>query len=122
MAMYSGEKAFSINCFMFFRYLYGRICSSQVALVVKNSPANAGRCRRHEFNPWVKEIPWRRKWQPTPVLLPGKFHGWRSLVGSPLDCKESDMTEWLHGSLPLAAPGNSKSSQVGKTLFHYRKQ
>jgi len=41
-------------------------------------------------------IPWRRKWQPTPVLLPGKFHGLRSLVGySPWGCKESDMTERL---------------------------
>ena len=33
------------------------------------------RCRRHGFNPWIRKIPWRRKWQPTPVLLPGKFHG-----------------------------------------------
>ena len=33
------------------------------------------------FDPQVGKIPWRRKWQPTPVLLPGKFHGWRSLVG-----------------------------------------
>ena len=32
-------------------------------------------------NPWVRKIPWRRKWQPTPVLLPGKSHGQRSLVG-----------------------------------------
>ena len=40
---------------------------------------------------------WRRKWQPTPVLLPGKFHGWRSLVGyNPSGCKEADSTEWLH--------------------------
>ena len=40
---------------------------------------------------------WRRKWQPTPVLLPGKFHGWRSLVGhSPWGGKESGMTERLH--------------------------
>ena len=42
-------------------------------------------------------IPWRRKWQPTPVLLPRKFHRWRSLVGySPWGCKESDTTEQLH--------------------------
>ena len=42
-------------------------------------------------------IPWRRKWQPTPVLLPGKSHGQRSLVGySPWGRKESDTTEWLH--------------------------
>ena len=33
------------------------------------------RCRRHGFNPWIRKIPWRRKWQPTPALLPGKFHG-----------------------------------------------
>ena len=43
------------------------------------------------------KIPWRRKWQPTPVLLPGKSHGRRSLVGcSPWGCYESDMTERLH--------------------------
>ena len=42
-------------------------------------------------------IPWRRKWQPTPVLLSGKFHGQTSLVGySSRGCKESDKTEWLH--------------------------
>ena len=42
-------------------------------------------------------MPWRRKWQPTPVLLPGKSQGQRSLVGySPWDRKESDTTEWLH--------------------------
>ena len=37
-------------------------------------------CRRHGFNSWVK-IPWRRKCQPTPVFLPGKSHGWKSLAG-----------------------------------------
>ena len=40
---------------------------------------------------------WRRPWHPTPVLLPGKSHGWRSLVGcSPWGPEESDTTEWLH--------------------------
>ena len=49
------------------------------------------------FNPWVGKIPWRRKWQSTPVLLPGKFHGQRSLVGySSWGHKELDMTERLH--------------------------
>ena len=38
-------------------------------------------CRRPRFNLWVGKIPWRRKWQPTPVFLPGKSHGQRSLVG-----------------------------------------
>ena len=55
------------------------------------------RCRRPEFDPWVRKIPWRRTWQPTPVLLPGESHGRRSLVGySPRGHKESDTTERLH--------------------------
>ena len=37
--------------------------------------------RRHRFDPWVGMSPWRRKWQPTPVFLPGKFCGQRSLGG-----------------------------------------
>ena len=44
----------------------------------------------------VEKIPWSRKWQPTPVPLPGKFHGQRSLAGYKevaRGCKESDMTE-----------------------------
>ena len=49
------------------------------------------------LHPWVGKIPWRRKWQLTPVLLPGKFHGQRSLVSySPRGLKESDTTERLH--------------------------
>ena len=51
-------------------------------------------CRSHGFNPWVGKIPWSRAWQPTPVLLPGDFHGQRSLEGyGPQGCKELDMTE-----------------------------
>ena len=38
-------------------------------------------CRRCGFNPWVGKIPWRRKWQHTPVFLPGKSHGKRNQVG-----------------------------------------
>ena len=38
-------------------------------------------CRRCKFSPWVRKIPWRRRWQPTPVFLPGNSHGWRSLAG-----------------------------------------
>ena len=49
---------------------------------------------------WIQSLgqedPWRRKWQPTPVFLPGKCHGQRSLAGySPWGCKESDMTYQL---------------------------
>ena len=51
-------------------------------LKVKNPPAHVG------TNPWVGKIPWRRKWHPTPVFLPGKSHGQRSLASySPLGCK-----------------------------------
>ena len=54
-------------------------------------------CGRPGFDPWVRKILWRRKWQPTLVLLPGKSHGERSMVGySPPDGKESDTTEQLH--------------------------
>ena len=53
-------------------------------------------CGRPGFDPWVQKIPWRKKWHPTPELLPGKSHGWRSLVGySPWGRKELDMTERL---------------------------
>ena len=41
----------------------------------------AYQCRGPRFDPWVRKIPWRRKGQPTPVLLPGESHGQRSLVG-----------------------------------------
>ena len=48
-------------------------------------------------DPWVGKIPWRRKWQPTPVFLPGESHGQRSLAGySPRGRKELDTTERLH--------------------------
>ena len=41
---------------------------------------SAHQCRRHTFDPWVGKIPWRRKWQPTVVFLPGKSYEQRSLV------------------------------------------
>ena len=46
--------------------------------------------------PGLGRFPWRREWLPTPVFLPGEFHGQQSLLGSsPWDCRESDMTEQL---------------------------
>ena len=60
--------------------------------VVKNLPAMQETHPR--FNPCVGKIPQRWKWQPTPVFLPGKSHGQRSLAGySPWGCKELDTTE-----------------------------
>ena len=64
--------------------------------VVKNLPANAGDSG-NRFNPYVGKVPWRRKQQPTPVFLPGEFHGERSLAGySPQGHRELDMTEYAH--------------------------
>ena len=60
---------------------------------------------------------WRRQWHPTPVLLPGKSHGRRSLVGcSPWDCEESDTTERLlfHFSLSCIGEGNGNPLQCSR--------
>ena len=58
----------------------------------KECACQCRRCKRHRFSSWVGMI-WRRKWQPTPVFLPGKFPG---LAGySPWSRKESDTIEWL---------------------------
>ena len=60
-------------------------------------------CGRPGFNSWVGNILWRRKWQPTPVLLSGESHGWRSMVGySPWGRKESDTTKRLHFTYNVA--------------------
>ena len=70
--------------------------ASQVALVVKNLPANAGDIRDVGSVPGFRKIPWRRAWQPTPLFLPGESHGQRSLVVCSLwNCKELDTTEQL---------------------------
>ena len=57
-------------------------------------------CRRHNnhgFFPWAGKISWRRKWQPTPVFLPGESHGQRRLAGySPWGCKELDTEATSH--------------------------
>ena len=65
-----------------------------MVLVVKNLFGSAGDIKRRDFDPWLGKIPCRRKWQPTPVFLPGESHGQKSLAGySPWSCKKSDMTE-----------------------------
>ena len=55
----------------------------------------------------------RRQWQPTPVLLPGKSHGWRSLVGcSPCGCYELDTTEWLQFRFSLSCSGEGNGNPL----------
>ena len=59
--------------------------------MVKNPPANAGDLKRLGFNPWIRKIPWRRAWQPTPLILSGESRRQWSLVGySPESHRESD--------------------------------
>ena len=68
--------------------------ASQVALVLKNPPVNAGDVRDEGLIPGLGGFPWRRTWQPTPVFFPGESHGQKSLVGySPWGRKESDTAE-----------------------------
>ena len=66
------------------------------------------------FDPWVRKIPRRRKWQPTPVLLPGKSHGWWNLVGySPWGHKKSNTTKQPHFHFEEFIQRN-QSEQVGR--------
>ena len=61
---------------------------------------------------FIKSIQ-RRQWQPTPVLLLGKSHGWRSLIGcSPWGCEESDMTERLHFHFSLSCIGEGNGNPL----------
>ena len=60
----------------------------------------------------------RRQWHPTPVLLPGKSHGWRSLVGcSPWGCKESDTTERLHFDFSLSCLGEGNGNPLQRSCL-----
>ena len=83
--------------------------ASQVVRVVKNPPLNAGDAKDTGSIPGSGRLPWRRKWQPTPVLLPGKFHGQRSLAGySPRGRQELDTAE--HTLLSRAGRGRRGAS------------
>ena len=71
----------------------------------KEPPCQCRRQKRWWFSPWVRKIPWRRTWQPTPVFLPGESHGQRSLAGcSPWGHKESDTTEQLSTHTQARSP------------------
>ena len=78
--------------------------------VIKNLPAQYRRCR---FNP-CRKFCWRRKWQPTPAFLLGKFHGQRSLLGySPWDCEESD---WTHMHIQQVIYSQIQSLKIATLL------
>ena len=73
------------------------VTKSQRWLSGKESACICKSHRRCGFDSWVEKLSWRRKWQPIPVLLPGRSHGRRSLAGySPWDLKKLDMTKHTH--------------------------
>ena len=80
------------------------------------------RYKRHSLDPWVWKIPWRRKWQPTPVLLPGKSHGERSMAGySPWGYKELDRLKQLSTYSYLLSQLNiSNVNNQVKIIYQYR--
>ena len=84
------------------------------APVVAQMVKDCLKCGRPMFDPWVGKIPWRRKWQPTPVFLPGESHRQRSLVVyGPWGCKELNTTEWLTLDFPQFIPNaTSRSSYL----------
>ena len=70
---------------------------------------------------YISLMPWnqRRQWHPTPVLLPGKSHGWRSLGCSPWGFKESDMIEWLTLSLSPSYITQIQNCQISMVVHFY---
>ena len=90
-------------------------------MVLVANTCQCRRCRRHRFDSWVGKSPWRRKWKPTLVVLPGKFHGQRSPAGySSWGLKELNMAECLSWRrqwqpTPVLLPGKPRGwrTQIG---------
>ena len=86
----------------------------------KKLSAHAGDVRDTGQMPWLGKIPWRRKWQPTPIFLPGESHGQWSLAGYTLwGRKKSDMTEvtyHAHSVVVKILKGRQEKSQKGKVM------
>ena len=86
-----------------------------VALMIKNLPA----VQETKFDPWVGKIPWRRKQLPTPIFLPGEFHGQGRLVSySTLGHKELDTTEQLTLSLVIVKQFRQYKQCINKILVN----
>ena len=76
-------------------------------------PESTNQAHIHSFTYLSMVTFWRRQWHPTPVPLPGKSHGRRSLVGrSPWGCEESDTTEWLHFRFSLSCTGEGNGNPL----------
>ena len=79
-------------------------------------------CRRCRFEPWVGKSPWRREWQSTPIFLPGKSHGQRSLAGyGSWDCKELDTTEHHPAGEGNLSEDLSGFCPIRMTISHFKK-
>ena len=90
-----------------------RLMLSKLLLKSEGPPRNGFRSHFMENIPLPKQLSRRRQWHPTPVLLPGKSHGWRSLVGcSPRVREESDSTEWLHFHFSLSCIGEGNGNTL----------
>ena len=84
---------------------------TQTKLIVLNDLTRASRSLK-KVKAHCYSVP-RRQWQPTVVVLPGKSHGWRSLVGcSPWDCEELDTTERLHFHFSLSCIGEGNGNPL----------
>ena len=97
----SGEKKLFLVVILFLVQLPFLVKISFINVDPPPSPQQMGKfiftSRRLRLDPWVRKIPWRRKWQPTPVFLLGESHGQSSLEGySPRGRKELDTTEQLN--------------------------
>ena len=88
----------------------------------KELPCQCRRSKRLGFDPWVRKIPWRRAWQPTPVFSPEESHGQRSLAGYSLwGHKESDTAERLtHTSYSRAIPPSIPSCTMSIRTVTWR--
>ena len=111
----TGNSLYSVGMATNWFYYFGAFQGS------KNPPANAG--DSGGFIPWVGMMPWGRKWQPTPVFLPGESHGHRRLVGySPWGRKESDMTTMRAHGCHIATHAQGRTCEtVHCDMVHSRK-
>ena len=78
----------------------------------KEPTSQCRRLKRCRFNPWIRKIPWRRTWQPTPVFLPGESHGQRSLEGWRAQRVGHDWSDLAHMHIRIRGfPGGTSGKE-----------